>query len=310
VRRATVVAGGALLVALAAVALVFLARRAPALPPDVEGAIVFVSTRDGPPALYWRRLPRSRERTLVAEPMAAEHPAIAPDGTRVAFESEGRIAIVAVATGEVRHVTTGVGFQDAEPAWMPDGRRLVVSSRRGQGAPAGLHLLDPSPDGGPAERHPLTQPLAGEDHSPAPSPDGAWVLFVRGEHLMRVDLADGSVRRLTGGFRRERSPRFLEPGRIVCAWSEGKTHGIDVLDTDGRGRRTVVSGQRYHSTIAPSPDGRYLVATVAYDLGRNPLAALLGAEREELHLLDLEGRDVAVLEASSRHANRSADWGR
>jgi Tol biopolymer transport system component len=282
----------------------------PVLPPGVEGALAFVTTRDGAPSLYWRRLPRDRERPLAAEPVAAEHPAIAPDGTRVAFESAGRVAVVAVATGEVRFLTTGEGWKDAEPAWMPDGRRLVVSARRGPGEPAGLHLLDSIGDVERVERHPLTQPLSGEDRSPAPSPDGAWVLFVREDHLMRVDLADGRVRRLTGGFKRERSPRFLGPGRLACAWTETKVHGIDVLDADGRSRRTLVSGQRFFARIAPSPDGRFLAATVAWDLER-PIAALLGTQQEELHLVDVErGGDVAVLEASARSANRAADWGR
>lgn len=300
----------AAILAVAAAGAAWLAQREPALPAGVEGALAFVTTRDGAPALYWRRLPRDRERPLLGEAVPAERPRIAPDGTRVAFESAGRVAVVAVATGEVRFVTSGEEWRDAEPAWMPDGRQLVVSARRGPGRPAGLHLLDALAEGGVVERHPLTQPLSGEDRSPVPSPDGTWVLFVRQEHLMRVDLADGRVRRLTGGFRRERAPRFLADGRIACAWSEGKVHGIDLIEADGRGRRTLLSGQRLFAAIAPSPDGRFLAATLAYDMGRSPLGALLGAQREELHLLDLEGRDVAVLEASSRHANRAADWGR
>ena len=75
------------------------------------------------------------------------------------------------------------------------------------------------------------------------SPDGAFVVFVREEHLMRVDLADGRVRRLTGGFKRERSPRFLPSGRIVCAWSEGKRHGIDAIDAEGKGRGAARGGR-------------------------------------------------------------------
>jgi Tol biopolymer transport system component len=287
----------------------WLFRRAAPLPPGVEGGLAFVSTRDGAPALYWRRLPRDRERPLAPGVTPVEHPAVSPDGARVAFATAGRIAVVTVATGEVAYLSLGVGWQDAEPTWMPDGRRLVVASRRGPGAPVGLHLLDPAPIG-PAERHPLTQPLAGEDRSPAPSPDGTWVLFVREGHLLRVDLADGRVRRLTGGFRLERSPRFLSPSRIVCAWSEGKSHGIDLVAADGRDRRTIVEGRRYYDGLAPSPDGRFLVATLAYDMDRGPLRTLLGAQREELHLLSADGRELGALEASTRHANRSADWGR
>jgi Tol biopolymer transport system component len=202
-----------------------------------------------------------------------------------------------------------VDWKDAQPAWLPDGRRLVVSARRRAGEPAGLHLLDPAPDGTVA-RHPLTQPRAGDDRSPAASPDGTFVVFVREEHLMRVDLADGRVRRLTGGFKRERSPRFL-PGRgIVCAWSEGKRHGIDAIDAEGKSRTPLAEGGSYYRTLAPSPDGGFLVATLTWDAGFRPLDALLGAQKEAVVLLDAAGRPIGRLEASRGHAKHSPDWGR
>ncbi len=278
------------------------------LPAAARGAIVFVSDRDGVPALYWRRLPKRACRRLTFGSEAVEDPAVSPDGTRVAFAMGGRIGVVAVASGEVSILTLGVDWQDTQPAWLPDARRLVVSARRREGDPAGLQLLELRPDG-TVERHPLTQPRVGADTSPAPSPGGASIVFVREEHLMSVDLADGRLRRLTGGFKRERSPRFLPTGRIVCAWSEGKRHGIDEIDPLGRSRRTIVEGGRYYRTLAPSPDGRFLVATLGYDAGFRPMTALVGGQREQLDLLDAQGRELAVLEASSRHANRSADWG-
>jgi Tol biopolymer transport system component len=284
-------------------------RRASELPAALTGAIVFVSDRDGTPALYWRRLPKDRERRLTFGSEPVVDPAISPDGTRIAFAMNGRIGVVAVAGGEPAILTLAVDWKDQQPAWLPDGRRLVVSSRRRAGEPAGLHLLEPQADGS-LVRSPLTQPRAGDDGSPRPSPDGAWVLFVRDERLMRVDLADGRVRRLSGGFKRDRAPRFLPDGRIVCAWSEGKRHGIDRLEPDGRGRETLSSGGRFYSALAPSPDGRYLAATLAYDMGLHPLAALVGSERESLRLLDAAGLELAPLAASSRHASHSADWGR
>jgi Tol biopolymer transport system component len=299
---------GSLLVPLLIAGWVLL-RPAPGLPPGLPGALVFVSDRDGVPALYWRRLPRARERRLTFGSEAVGEPAVSPDGTRVAFSMNGRIGVVAVASGDVRILTLGVDWKDGQPAWLPDGRRLVVSSRRRAGEPAGLHLLDPAPDG-TVGRHPLTQPRAGDDTSPAPSPDGAFVVFVREDHLLRVDLADGRVRRLTGGFKRERSPRFLPSGRIACAWSAGKRHGIDVVDAEGKEREPLAEGGAFYRTIAPSPDGRFFVATLTWDAGFRPLAALLGAQREEVHLLDAAGHEVARLEGSRRHANHSPDWGR
>lgn len=127
---------------------------------------------------------------------------------------------------------------------------------------------------------------------------------------MRVDLADGRVRRLTGGFKRERSPRFLPGGGIVCAWSEGKRHGLDVVDAEGKSRTPLAEGGAWYRTVAPSPDGRFLAATLTWDAGFRPLDALLGAQKEEVVLLDASGRPLARLEASRRHANHSPGWGR
>jgi Tol biopolymer transport system component len=312
-RRGRVHLGATLLVLLGAAWL--LLRPGEPLPPGLPGAIAFVSDRDGTPALYWRRLPRDRERRLTFGSEPVGEPAVSPDGTRVAFSMNGRIGVVAVAGGETRILTLGVDWKDAQPCWLPDGRRLVVSARRRVGEPAGLHLLvgapllDPAGDG-PVDRRPLTQPLAGDDTSPTASPDGKRVAFVREDHLMSVDLTDGRVHRLTGGFKRERSPRFLASGRIACAWSEGKRHGIDAIDADGKGRQALAEGGAFYRTIAPSPDGRFFAATLTWDAGFRPLDALLGSQQEQVRLLDSSGRELAALEASRRHANHSPDWGR
>ena len=122
-------------------------RPASPLPDGLAGGIVFVSDRDGTPALYWRRLPKDQERRLTFGSEAVGEPAVSPDGTRVAFSMNGRIGVVAVANGDTRILTLGVDWKDAQPAWLPDGRRLVVGARRRAGEPARLHLLDPTPDG-------------------------------------------------------------------------------------------------------------------------------------------------------------------
>ena len=302
---------GALAVAavLAVVLLAALFRTGHSLPPNLAGTLVFVSDRDGTEALYWRRLPKDRPRRLTQASEPMRDPAIAPDGARVAFAMGGRIGIATVATGAVRVVTLGVDFRDAMPAWLPGGKGLVVSSRRSSGETASLHLLELEGDGA-VGRHPLTQTRGLDDTSPVVSPIGSFVVFVREDHLWRVSLADGRTVRLTGGFRKSRAPRFLPSGRLVCLWSEGKQHGIDVLDADGKNRETLWQGSIYYRTIAPSPDGRYFAVTFTYDLAFHPADALKRRQTEEVRLLDQRGRPVAILERSGRFINHSPDWGR
>jgi Tol biopolymer transport system component len=271
--------------------------------------MVFVSDRDGVEGLYWRRLPRDRERRLTSTSEPVHEPAISPDGASVAFAMGGRIGLVGVATGDLQMLTLGVDWYDSSPAWRPDGKGLVVTARRTAGVGSGLHVLDLARSGD-VERHPLTQSRGLEDQSPAVSPDGTYVVFVREDNLWRVSLADGHVLRLTGGFKKSRAPRFLPSGRVVCLWSEGKSHGIDVLDADGRNRETIWQGPVYYRSLAPSPDGRYLAATFTYDLQFHPASALRARQPEEVRLLDAHGRLLGRLESSWRHTNHSPDWAR
>lgn len=296
-----------LLVFLALVGWLF--RPGPPLPPGVNGALVFVSDRDGTESLYWRRLPKDRERRLTYTSEPVRDPRVSPDGTQVAFAMGGRIGSVTVATADVRMLTLGIDWKDAMPTWRPDGKALVVCSRRSAGETVGLQLLDIDADGA-ASRHPLTETRGLDDTSPAVSPDGSFVVFVREDHLWRVSLVDGRTNRLTGGFRKSRAPRFLPSGRLVCLWSEGKQHGIDRLDADGKNRETLWQGPIYYRTITPSPDGRFLAATFTYDLAFHPRDALKLRQTEELRLLDEHGRPLAILERSGRYHNHSPDWGR
>ncbi len=298
---------GLLLLAAIAAGALALVRSRERLPDDVRGGLVFVSDRDGVDSLYWRRLPRDRERRLTHTSEAVAEPAVSPNGTQVAFAMGGRIGLVAVATGEVRMLTLGVEWRDAAPAWRPNGKGLVVASRRVAGAGSGLHVLD-LPISGESERHPLTQSRGLDDQSPTVSPDGSYVVFVREDNLWRVSLADGHTSRLTGGFKKSRTPRFHPSGRVVCLWTEGKLQGIDVLDADGKNRETLWQGGVFYRRLAPSPDGRYFVATFTYDLQFHPADALKVRQTEEVRLLDARGQPLTRLEYSWRHSNHSPDW--
>lgn len=286
------------------------AGREGALPAGARGLLVYVSDREGADALYVRRLPGGHERLLARTLEPAREPAVSPDGTRVAFAMGGRIALADVRTGEVRVLTLGVERRDGEPAWMPDGRTLVVTSRATGERNADVQLIDiPEALDRLVERRALTLTPGLDEREPAVAPDGGSVVFVRQDSLMRLDLGDARARRLTGGLRRVRHPVFRRDGSLLYLWQEGKQFGLDLLSADGQQRETLSTGTAWYRTLAPSPDGRFIMATFTYDLGFHPLEALKLRPTEELHLLDERGRSLTVFLRSRRHAYHSPVWG-
>jgi Tol biopolymer transport system component len=275
------------------------------LPRDLTGTLVFVSDRDGRDALYLRRLPGGADFQLTHLTEPVGEPALSPNGRQVAFTMGGRIGLLTVETHEVSFVTLGKDWQDASPCWRADGKALVVSSRRQDGSSADLHLLMLGSPAGADIRRPLTRTDHQDELSPSCSPDGASVAFVRGDNAYRLVLADDSIKRLTGGFRLVRVARFLPSGRLLCLWSQGKQFGVDVMDADGHNRETLSQGSAFYRTVAPSPDGKYLAATLTYEAN-----ALRFQQREEVRLLDAKGLPLGTLAESWRTATHSAHWGR
>lgn len=275
----------------------------------LAGTLVFVSDRNGIDALYMRRLPGGLDLRLsyLGEPV--RDPALSPDAASAAFAVGGRIALMTLATRDIRYLSLAQASRDGAPTWHPDGKRLVITARTTEGDSADLYEL--TLEGGAVEspRRRLTETPADESE-PAVSPDAAFVVFVREDSLHRLELLSGRVRKLSSGFRKTRQPRFLPSGRILCLWSEGKSYGIDVIDADGRNRETLSEGSTYYRCVAPSPDGRHLVATFTFDLGFHPTEVLTRRRNEELRLLDARGRSLRSLSEGWRSSSHSAAWGR
>ncbi len=76
-------------------------------------------------------------RTLLADPGGAiRDPAVSWDGTRVLFAwkksidgDDYHLYELAVATGKIRQITSGLGFADYEPAYLPNGDIIFSSTR-------------------------------------------------------------------------------------------------------------------------------------------------------------------------------------
>jgi Tol biopolymer transport system component len=256
-----------------------------------------------------RRLPSPVEvrLTWLTEPVA--DPAIAPDSARAAYAVDGRIEVVHLTTGDILSLSLGVDWRDAQPAWRPDGRAVVVMARRGAGSRGDLHLLELRPDGALARRQPLTETPGVEEAEPVFGPEAASLIYASQGGLYELDLETGLTQRLTRGLEEAWGATLLPDGDLVWLWREGKRFGIDRLSRDGN-RRTLRQGAVAYRSVAASPDGAWLVATRGLDLGFHLSELLKPHPTQTLHLLDREGRLVTPLAEAWGYSNHSADWGR
>ncbi len=205
--------------------------------PTVAGdVVVFVSDRDGNEELYRTTLVGGAEVRLTKTSVPEKHPALSPDGTRLAFVRGfglTRLYVAAAdATGAQRPDPTHGhdGTLEVSPAWSPDGTSLAfVSTAHG------------NPDlfvwsGGTTT---LLEGGSGGEFEPAWSPDGRWIAFASTRagdtELYLLRLSDGSVTRLTERVGSDGHPAWLADGRIVYVAYDGTTPSLRWLDPERPG---------------------------------------------------------------------------
>jgi hypothetical protein len=173
--------------------------------------------------------------TRLTEGARAAGPDVAPDGRRVACTINGasrqRLAIVPLEEGaRPRVIWEGERWDQAfDPAWSPDGQRLVFSVFRHGGA-VDLHLWE----GGRTRQ--LTDDRA-RDVTPRFGPDGRHVYFASDRtgiyNVYRLELATGALAQVTNVLGGAFAPDVSGDGRrLVYSGFDGDGFEIYELELD------------------------------------------------------------------------------
>lgn len=266
--------------------------------------LLFTSGRDGNSEIYLRRAGEEEWTNLTRHEAADNWPVWSPDGERIVFQSrrQGNLDVwVMAADGSNPVQLTDDPEPDYLPAWSPDGTRIVFTSWRKKtpDETRAPHLYLMNADGSNQRR--LVETTLETSAGATWSPDGLRIVYSRGagEDTANVFAADAdgmNERRLTddrGLY--NGTPVFSPDGTRIAFYSaDGTASALVVLQADGRGRRTVLSGgQSWYPRW--SPDGRWLVYTAAVDGSDDDLdlfAVAVEGAAEPILLVAAPGREA------------------
>jgi Tol biopolymer transport system component len=238
--------------------------------------IAFLSNRDGQTDVWLTQAGSGAFHNLthgsvkeLANPFIRT-PGFSPDGSLVTFwvhkpggSSGDDIGIWAVPTlgGEPRPYLEGI----AEFDWSRDGSRLTYHTP-GPGDP--LFVSNGSLRSG--DRPIFTAPAGLHGHFPTWAPDGAFIYFVLGElpdklDIWRIRPAGGTPERITSHMGRVSHPVLLDRRTLIYLASDPDGSGpwLYSMDVERRLPHRLSSGPDRYTSLAATPDGRRLVATLA-----------------------------------------------
>lgn len=203
--------------------------------------VAFAATLEAVKPAY-ARAKRDWDSTAPRKALGIVHPAISPDGNRIAFVALGDLYLMSSKGGVPENLTRDAAL-DADPAWSPDGQSIAYSSDKGGGLPQ-LWVRDLRTGKDRKLTNIDTQPLGA-----AWSHDGSRIAFIDVDGrwgvagVCVVDVASGKVTRLQASLGQPGSPSWSADGKYIAislshkysnSFREG-TNQVYVIPADGQG---------------------------------------------------------------------------
>lgn len=282
----------------------------PVSSPD-GGLIAFTLECAGLNEAATARLDGSGFQRLTANDLKDWYPHWSPDGKRLVFFRGGEendteqyeIVWLDLESGD-ETLLASTGFYEGDPAFTPDGRRVVFNSNR-----TGNHDVYIMQEDGTKARRLTDNELS--DFSPTVSPDGTTLAYVgkteEGYRLFLMDLEGGNRRMLSVGRLENYKPAWSPDGKSLIFFGPenteegGSTAGdFDIyrfhLETRELDPLTITPGSEADPTW--SPDGQNIYFT-SNRRGQEELFVMTADGRNQQPLFQADNLDAIVAECRS-----------
>ncbi|MBI4511099.1 MAG: PD40 domain-containing protein [Deltaproteobacteria bacterium] len=217
--------------------------------------VAFTSYMRGNPDLYVTSTAGGRPRRITKFPGMNTGASWSPDGSKIALtlttDGNPEIYVVSAQSGGILARLTSNRYIDTSPAWSPDGSEIAFVSNR-EGSP---QVFVMSADGSSQRRVSL---VGNYNQTPSWCPrKGTRILAYTARDdasgrfdIVTLDLATGTMTRITQGQGNNEEPTWAPGGRVIAfASRRAGGSGIYLANADGSGEQRLV-----YRGNATSPD--------------------------------------------------------
>ena len=208
-------------------------------------------------------------------------PATSPTPENVQLHAQGRIAFHSERTGDFEiwvmnadgsdaHPLTSAQGRDIEPAWSPDGTRILFASARDDEDNLQLYIMDAD---GSNQHRVFTDVLRWDNWSPAWAPDGKTIAFQTNRDVMQngfdiylVNVDGTDERPFFVGKGNQYHPAWSPDGKYIAFVNDADGDAeIWVANADGSNAHPITDNYWDEAYPRWSPDGRWILFQSNHD---------------------------------------------